>query len=165
MGFLIPPSILNREPDDYIKYGHARYQSRNKVWRNLRVATFQAWGKEYPEKKVTGGCTRNNSNTSCSTILQCPQGYVAVSGRAACNLEYSHKTLKLGGWDQMVVVRSSDDTDAGFCRLGRTVRQSGKGPIEMNLARTVAASCEAYDRHGGDCEIKAEVMCFPDSQM
>lgn len=153
--------FLNRDPDYYIQYGSSRDQSRNRVWGNVKVSKFKKWDKETQVKIITGGCKKIGNNRGCKTTLQCPKSYIAVAGKAACNLEFPNKSLKLGEWDIMTVVRQSDVTSSGSCHLGNTVRKSSVGPIDLNASTTISASCKEYDRNGGDCEIKAEIMCLP----
>lgn len=108
-------------------------------------------------------CTTSGNNGGCSKAVSCPTGTHILAAKAACNLEigsvdvnYVKNTLS---WNNLSVVKASDISNEGRCRIDEKSIQSGSAIIDEKNKTRVFVSCSEHDRNGGDCNIRGQLYC------
>jgi hypothetical protein len=165
----VVPGCVVAVPDGrnlYIKNGNSmvartdeltgtRYGCRNEV-----VSTTTG----LPTSRIDFSCSRSDSNDGCSTTAACPGSRRLVGLKATCHLEsasLSATELALTMFDVLRVSSPSDVEAQGRCSVGNQMIRSGRTPLTSQLGRDrVEASCEEWDRNGGDCTIKGVALCL-----
>ena len=66
----------------------------------------------------------------------------------------------LPDWGFLEVIRASDDPSRSNCQISRTKIKSGTQSIDHGEGLLTFA-CNEYDSNGGDCAIRAEILCVP----
>jgi hypothetical protein len=123
-------------------------------------------GNVAASKVLTFDCRIEHSNKGCQKTISCPGGTKISAAKAACNLEFgkvSKADLDKTDFGRLNVVRASDKRDKGKCSIGRTSIKSGNK--SFNFKDVVGGSstkiaCKEHDKNGGDCHIKAALVCM-----
>lgn len=110
-------------------------------------------------------CSQTGSNDWCETTARCPARHRVVGAKAACNLEtqsINDAQVAALGFNQLQVVRASDNKSAGECYIGFARAREGSAIVRgVRGFPRVAAGCREHDKNGGDCRVRGEIYCQP----
>lgn len=122
-------------------------------------------------KKVHARTQSNNRGIQTTTT--CPVGKEVVALRVGCNLEsMALRGLEDVSWNSMKVINRSDNRKEGKCEIiytdknGRSQTESistGTRLLQsvlMDSRSSLEFRCREKDKNGGDCSVKAEVICL-----
>ncbi len=153
--------------------------------KNLAAPTSanDATTKAYVDSKVAGStnyivqgtCTAENDNNGCTVTVSCTSRDIAIASRSSWDLESSggptYAEAQALQWNQYQLSKTDSDTPSAGMTIGGLsfdpYASSGTKSVIGDYGsgkpfggRSVTFRCYESDSNGGDCHIKAEVLCM-----
>lgn len=106
----------------------------------------------------------SGSNSGASYKVECPGGQKVAALKVACSLEgayFPFQEIVDTKWGMMNIVRASDNISSGLywageSRMSQGVSSTLKYPAG---ADSITVGCREHDQNGGDCQVRAQVIC------
>ncbi|MEM6535478.1 MAG: hypothetical protein AAF613_07555, partial [Pseudomonadota bacterium] len=129
----------------------------------VRSERVRVPGKPDAEKRIFD-CKVEGNNDGCQTVARCMRGRRITSIKAACNLEFGEVSLRSVQAlrnNTVAVLREIDSKKKrSECLVGKILIREGTASLSSQIGKNgVLLRCKEYDKNGGDCHIKAEMVC------